>query len=237
MTAWIASLAIAAGAAADPTPDDIVQKGLKDVSFSLEIVKADQKELGKINRDFGTSYRADGGKAFFKDPFKLRLESKFGESTVFYIINGSTQYYKLGKSGLGRKEDLSGSPGRIQTLLDFGVLVPSLWSFYEPKFVRVDRATGDYVFDLMFKNRKDSDNTRHRIWVDPDKRYTTKREWYNRNGEQLATFSYLNPVTAKGCTFPGKVEVRNVENKLAGIMAYTSVQVNTGLNDSLFSVK
>lgn len=234
MIAWIALAAIAPSSFAEPTADDIVQKGLKDATFVLTFVKADQKELGKINRDFGTTYRADSGKAFFKDPFKLRLESSFGDTSVVYILNGYTQYYRIPKANITKRDDLEGSPGRMQTLLDFGVLVPSLLSFYDAKYQRTDRATGDYVFDLMFKKRKPDDNTRHRIWVDPQKRYVKKREWFNRKGDQLATFYYSQPQSDDGVTFPGRVEVRNVENKVGGIIDYKSFKANTGLSDSLF---
>ncbi|MBI5705863.1 MAG: outer membrane lipoprotein-sorting protein [Armatimonadetes bacterium] len=237
MTSLLAATALLCTAIADPDPDDIVQKNLKDVSFTLVIEKADQKELGKINKDFGTSYRADSGKAYFKDPFKFRIESKYGETNVYYVLNGGTAYYRLGRAGIGQKMDVSGSPGRIQTLLDFGVLVPSLLTFFEAKYVRTDRATGAYVFDLLFKKRKPDDNTRHRIWVEPKLKYVMKREWFNRDGDQLATFTYSEPHTANGCTFPGRAEVRNTENRLGGIMLYKSVQFNTGLSESLFSIK
>ena len=237
MTAIFALASLAFPITVEPTPEDIVQKNLKDVSFVLHIVKAEQKELGKINKDFGTTYRMDTGKAYFKDPNRLRLEANYGGTTVYYIINGTTQYYRLPQANITKKDDLSGSPGRIQTLLDFGALVPSLLDFFSAKYVRTDRANGDYVFDLLFKNRKPDDMTRHRIWVDPQKRYITKREWYNRKGEQLATFNYSEPQSSGGCTLPGRVEVRNVENKLGGVMEYQSVKFNTGLSDSMFLPK
>ena len=64
----------------------------------------------------------------------------------------------------------------------------------------------------------------------------TRREWYNREGELMATFTYDGMKQDSGVWYPTKVTVRNSENVVAGITQYESVKVNGGLDDSIFKV-
>ncbi len=237
MTALVGLLAlIPAWTDADPTLDDVLQKGFKDAQFSIVVVQADQRELAKINKDFGASYRFKTSEATIKEPFKLRLSGKVDDTEILFIVNGTTQWIRVPRANISQKNELAKSPGKRQTMMDFGVLTPSLFDeLFSAKFVRVDRATGDYVFDLTFQKPKYVDTTRFRLWIDPKLRYTKRREWYNRVGELMATFLYERPVTQGGATLPTKVTVRNVDGKLAGVTEYRSVAINRGLSDSLFS--
>ncbi len=237
MLEWIA-LAAATALSPDPTIDDVVQKGFRDASFVARVVKADFRELGKINKDFGQSYKVDMIRVFVKEPLKLRLESKVDDTEVQYVLNGFKRIFRIPRARLSKSEDLSDSPGKVQTLFDFGILTPSLVdSFFDAKFVRVDRASGDYVFDVGYDKARFDDKTRYRIWVDPQKRYTTKREWFHKSGRHAATFYYENPTTINGATLPQRVTVKNVDNKIAAITEYSSPKVNAGLSDSLFKVE
>ena len=229
-------LALATGAAGDPTSSDIVQHGLRDLSFTAYNIKGDQSELAKINKDFGESYRFSSVRIWAKEPFKLRLESRVKDTEIVYVLNGTTRIFSIPRIRKNEKEDLSGGPGKRQTWLDFGLLTNSLLhDFFDAKFVRIDRATHDYVFDLTYSSTY-GDPTRHRVWVDPERKYITKREWFNRYGAQVATFLYENPKEVDGVWVPTKVTVKNVDNVVAGITEYGKIKVNTGLSDSLFSV-
>ena len=217
-----------------PSINQYVQRNLNDATFQARVIKADQLELKKINKDFGQSYRFETTTIRFKEPFMMRVEATVDDSSILYIINGSTQLFKVPRIRLNQRTDLSKSPGRRQTPLDFGILTPSLFeNLFVAKFVRNDRATGDLVFDLTYPANLD-DTSRHRIWVDAEKKYVTKREWYNQYGRQLATFIYENPQQEAGVWVPSKLTVRNVDNKVAGVTAYADIKINTGLSDSLF---
>ena len=219
-----------------PEIQDYTQKGLRDATFVAKKVKASQKELREINDDFGTTYRFDRIQFQYKEPLKLRLEAQVDETSAVYIIDGPQQMIKVPRLRVNTKQDLAKSPGRGQTPLDFGVLTPALFKdLFQAKFVRMDRATGDAVFDLTYQNTDDT--SRHRIWVDVEKGITTKREWYNQPGRQLATFIYESPKSFGGVWIPTQVSVKNVNNVVAGITRYESVKVNTGLGDNLFLMK
>jgi len=150
------------------------------------------------------------------------------------IVNGPTQLMKIPRAGLHQKTNLATKPGRRQTIFDFGILTPTLFTtLYNAKFVRMDRATGDPVFDVTYQA---NDLSRSRIWIDAAHHVIAKREWYNQQGRQLATFFYEDPEQVSGVWVPTKVEVKNVDDVVAAVSNYTAIKVNTGLSDDLFSV-
>src|SRR5262249_39791852 len=148
----LASLAAYAVAVQGSTTiDAYLQKNFQDASFSARVKFANQKELAKINKDFGQSYRFSSTDFKVKEPFKVRADATVEDTKVTYVINGTKQLIRIPRIRVNSKQDLSKSPGRRQTLLDFGMLTPSLFNnYFEAKFVRMDRATGDAVFDLTY---------------------------------------------------------------------------------------
>lgn len=227
--------ALLAGAALAPSIEDYVQKDLKDATFVAKKVRATQRELQKINDDFGMSYRFDSIKFSYKEPFKLRAEAKVEETSALYIVNGTIQVFRVPRLKVNSKQSLANSPGRRQTPLDFGVLTPALFNgFMNAKYVRQDRATGAQVFDLTYANSDDT--SRHRVWVDPEKGITTRREWFNQPGDQIATFFYEKPEKSNGVWVPTRMTVKNTDDKVAGITEYSSIKINQGLPESLFEL-
>lgn len=228
-----ASLAILAVVHQAPTIQSFVQPSLQDITIVARIVKADQNELKKINKDFGTSYRFETTKIFYKEPYKLRAEASVDDTNVRYIITGPSKRFIAGGRTIFT-ENLTRAPGKRQTPLDFGIITPALLQGYiAAKFVRTDRATGEQVFDLSYQPNFD-DTSRHRVWLDAEKKYVVKREWYNQEGQQIATFFYDAPKKENGVWVPTRLTVKNVENKLAGVTVYNDIKVNSGLSDSLF---
>ena len=235
MTTLLAMVAIGLTGGQANNIENYLQADLKDATLVAKIVKGDQKELAKINKDFGQSYRFSSSTICFKEPFKMRAEAHVEESSVVYIINGAELLIKL--TNFTSKQNLARAPGRRQTLLDIGILTPALMSgLLDSKFIRTDRETGNAVFDLFYKPNMD-DSSRNRVWIDKNKKYITKREWFNQWTRQLATFYYLNPVQINGVWLPTRLEVKNVDNVIAGVTKYESIKVNSGLSDSLFQAR
>lgn len=232
----IAALAVLVVGAQQGNIDAYLQKNFDDASFTAKVKFANQKELLKINKDFGQTYRFSSTDFKVKEPFKIRGDAKVEDTNVTYIINGPKQLIKIPRIKVNSKQDLSKAPGRRQTLLDFGVLTPSLFNnFFVAKFVRMDRASGDAVFDVTYVPSLD-DTSRHRIWVDPQKKFVTKREWYGQRGGQYCTFFYTDPVNVDGVWMPTHVSVKNVDGVLAGETYYTGLKVNQGIPDSIFAI-
>jgi hypothetical protein len=222
--------------------NDYVQPNFKDASFQIKLVFGNQDELAKINKDFGTSYRFKTMDAKLKEPFMLRLTGSVEDTDVLFIQNGVDRLYSIPKMHIKQRENLDDEPGKRQTPLDFGFLTPSMFAastpggeLFESKFVRNDRATGDMVFDITY-NPKYKYRSYYRVWIDPQKHYITKREWY-RKERQLATFFYSEPVNQQGVWLPTHLLVKNVDNVRAGETEYVAIKLNTGLDDSLFKAK
>lgn len=220
---------------AEPTAADIVQKKFSDATFTARVVKGDQEELSKISKDFGLSYRFKTVKAYLKEPLLMRLETSVDDTAITYIISNWVRYYKIPRARINTSENLNGKPGKLQTPLDYGIVSPALLDqLFTAKYVRTEREGGDHVFDLTYKKPKFTDTSRHRIWVDPQKRVITRRDWFGQDGRQVGTFFYEDPKNLNGVWFPSKGTVRNMDGKVAGIIEYEKVAINSGLADSLF---
>ena len=219
----------------NPVIEDVLQTDLRTVSFSAEVGQARQSELRKINKDFAQSYRFKRSDVWLKEPFKIRMETKVEDSAILMIVNGTRRKFSIPVARIFQTRDLANEPGQRQTALDFGLLPPSLFEeFYVGKYVRTDRRTGEYVFDITH-DPKTKYTARHRVWIDPDKKTVTKRQWYaHRGGHLLATFEYSGHVSQEGVWFPTKLTVTNADNKLAGTTVYKNVKINVALTDKLF---
>lgn len=223
---------------AEPTVDDIVQRSFKDATFVARVESSNQRELAKIKKEFGTQYRIKETKFWIEEPHRLRIEAKIEDTTVLYIVSGATRFYKIPRINMTKTENNERAPGKRQTFMDFGIFTPSMFADpFQATFVRIDRATGDYVFDIMYNQKKYDDEARYRVWIDPQKRYTTKREWFARTGKQYATFLYENPVLKGGVWFPTRLIVKNVEGKVGGVTVFDNLTVNNGIADSMFQFK
>lgn len=218
--------------------EDCLQTKLEDVAFVSRRVTGIQKELRKINGDFANSYRFSYLTVKLKEPMKLRLDTNVDDTDVVLIFNGPRRLIRIPRSNINDRQNLAKKPGQRQTIFDFGVLTPSLVKeLIDAKFVRIDRATNDWVFDLTYHKDLD-DDTRHRVWIDPEKKYITKREWYTQlgNKELLAVFNYDEAKQQDGVWFPTKVTVKNADNKLAGITQHSGLKINGGIPDSQFKI-
>jgi outer membrane lipoprotein-sorting protein len=234
-TVLIATAVLAQGQAY--TWHDIVQPSFQDSTFVGKAVTASAKELKKISSDFAVSYRFLGQEvqAKLKEPFMVRLDATIEETKLQAIYNGDRRVFKIPQNRLSKQENLSDSPGKRETVLDFGILTPSLFeNLFDATFIRVDRETGALVFDLTYKRPRFDDSSRQRVWVDKEKRYVTKRLWFAQDGHEMATFLYENPQFQSGVWFPSRAVVKNVDGMVAGVTEYQAVRINSGLADRLF---
>lgn len=209
-------------------------QSIKDISFSMDTRTGNQTELRKINGDFGDAYRFDHVAFKIKDSFQIRGETKIEDTQVLMIMNEGIRVFRAPRQGINIKKDVREHPGQRQTIFEFGLVTPQLFeSFMSAKFVRNDRATGDAVFDLWF-NAKLGDKTRYRVWIDPEKRFTTKKEWYGQDGNLKATFYFTQAEKVGPFWVPTLATVRNAEGNVAGVLAYSRFKINAGLDDSIF---
>ncbi|MFI5386224.1 MAG: outer membrane lipoprotein-sorting protein [Fimbriimonadales bacterium] len=216
-----------------PSINQYVQP-IKDISFTMDVRTGNQIELRKINGDFGESYRFEHMTFKIKDSFQIRGETKVDDTSILMIMNDGIRVLRAPRQNLNLKKDVRERPGQRQTIFEFGLVTPQLFTdFMNAKFIRNDRATGDAVFDLTF-NPKFGDHTRYRVWIDPERKFTTKKEWYDQKDDLRATFSFTNPQRVDSIWVPTVASVKNSEGKVAGSLNYSHFKVNTGLDDSVF---
>ena len=212
--------------------ESLATSDLTDLQANVKVIKADQTELAKINRDFGMAYRLKSLTMRFKEPGKLRMDGSIGQ----LIINGSSRVFKVPALHLTKKDDLGDSPGKRYSPLDLGLLTSSCLAATHSKYLKSETIEGKalHVFEMTFK---DDDSVRWVLWVNPKTHIVTRREWYDAAGKLKATFRYLEPKEVKpGFWMSTRIEILNGENVVAGITAYEDLKVNQGLNDSLFEI-
>ncbi len=230
------ALTLALGLGQGPSVEQYSATNFHDASFTARIKFGSQPELRKINSDFGESYRFEYTDFKLKEPFKLRGQTKVEDTDLLFILNGPNRLIRAPRQRVNVKQNLYMKPGQRQTALDFGIITPGLFNdFLNGKFVRSDRATGDVVFDLTYET-KFKDPTRFRVWIDTEKKYVTKREWYGQDGNLKATFLYSSPLDTGGCWVPTRCSVKNNDGKIAGETYYTGLKVNSGIPDSVFAI-
>lgn len=208
-----------------------------DAKFTAKVVSGDQAALKKIGRDFGQSYKFSSANVFLAEPFKLRIESQADGSQVLMVENGLTTIYTIPGTGIKRARDLTHSPGGRQTMVDFGILTPSLFKdVFDASLVSEDSSVA--TFDLTYKKSPEyEDASRFRVVVDKAKRILLKRDWYGQDGKLRGSFEYLAALKVGGLWVPSYMRVSNADGKLAGETKAVNIKVNTGLPDKLFQVK
>lgn len=216
----------------EPLLDQFASKSLLDLEAQVRVVSAEQAELAKINRDFGMAYRLKSLTMRYKEPNKLRMEGSIGT----LIINGAARQFRVPAIKLSKTDDLGDLPGKRYTLMDVGLLTHGALSAVQSRYLRED-AVGDVQTRVFEMTYKEDASVRYVLWIDPKTHIIAKREWYDAAGKRKATFFYQQPKqVAADLWTPTRIEIRNCEDVVAAVTAYSDVKVNQGLDDSLFKI-
>lgn len=236
---WRAAIAVLVftGAAVNghadaPALDDYVTRGLVDLRATVSATKADPAELEKINRDFAALYRLRNLTLSIAAPDRFRFENEIG----MYLVNGATRYYRVKALRIKKREEIGNQPGKRPSLLDLGLVTPDVLAALEWRYVRDEPVDSSRcaVFDVTFRQ---DPSIHYRMWIDPKTRIVLRREWRDAAGKLRAVFLCREPREVKpGIWLPTRIEARNAEDAVAGVLSYTDILVNSGLDASLFSI-
>lgn len=232
IAALVLSAAATNGRADSAALDDFVTRGLVDLRAAVSATKADATELEKINRDFAALYRLRTLTLSIAAPDRFRFENEIG----MYLVNGSTRYYRVKALRIKKREDIGNQPGKRPSLLDLGLVTPDVLAALEWRFVRDEPidSTRCAVFDVTFRQ---DPGIHYRMWIDPKTRVVLRREWRDAAGKLRAVFLCREPREVKpGIWLPTRIEVRNADDAVAGVLSYTDIAVNSGLDASLFAI-
>lgn len=235
--ALLASLFIAGGARAEVTLKQYAQPALRDFTATGVIAQKNDAELRKIDDSFARAYRFRESLIQYKEPQKLRIDSKAGLLSVRYVINGRRKATQVPGLRINKVKDITGRPGEKQGMLDSGILTPAfLEDHLASRFVGHQKLEGRTVpvFELWYTDEDDSRH--HFVWIDPAKKIILRRDVHHRKGGLKMRFLYKEPKQVAGVWVPTRVEVYNHENRLGAVTRYTNVKVNTGLSESLFRI-
>lgn len=215
---------------------DYVCRRLDDFTVTGVVAAANQRELGKINKDFGFLYRFKTVLMRYKEPNKVRIEGSVEGTKGVYIVNGTIQIVSVPKLRLNTRRDFGNAPGKRKSLVDMGLVSAYYLTYANFKFIREGSVEGTPVgvFEITYKDRAE-DTSHHIVYIDPKTRVILKRDAYRQDGTLQAIY-YFRDVrqVAPGIWFPTRIEVQNTERKVAGTTLYKDFKINTGLPDSLF---
>ena len=142
---------------------------IQDMEATVHVSQADTKELEKIGRDFGTTYRFRKLTFQYKQPDKLRLEAHSNIlGLALLILNGPLRYYSIPKLHLRNKENLLNSPAKRQTLLEYGGLLSTdTLHLMNSKFLRSETINGDNLSVYELKYQGAPSGSYYLLWIDP----------------------------------------------------------------------
>jgi outer membrane lipoprotein-sorting protein len=218
-------------ASAAPPLQQFDSSAIKTMSVTSQITTENQTELQKIPGDIALAYRLHRGSMQYMQPGMLRVETSVPLiGSGYYIVNGNRTLTVAPFTHIVR--DITGAPGKKQSLLDFGLIPPELFDDYNATFERKD---GPYfVYNVTPKQK--SETFRYEIWVDPKTKITARRLDYDRHGVFTKSESYVKPIqVASGIYVPSQVQLYNSSNKLAGVTVYQNVKINQPISPSVFS--
>jgi outer membrane lipoprotein-sorting protein len=211
---------------------------LDDFEADVTVAQSNQRELGKIGKDFGMVYRFKQITMRYKEPNKARMDVSAEGAKGIFIVNGSRQWVSVPKLGIKSSSDFGKSPGKRKSLIDVGLISEYYLTYANAKFEREGTVDGTpvAVFDLTYKDREE-DSSHARVYIDPKTKVMLKRESYSQDGKLQAVYLFKNVVEVKpGIWVPTRIEAHNVDRVLAGALEYKNIKVNTGLSDSLFTL-
>jgi outer membrane lipoprotein-sorting protein len=233
--ALLGSLAAASSVQSPAVLGDFAQPALRDFSATAAIVQKDSEELRKIDDSFEKGYGFKESRIQYKEPLKLRVDSKRGFLSVRYVINGKKKATQVPGLRYNKVKDITGRPGEEQSMLDSGIITPGfLADAVSSRFIRYEKLEGRKVPVFEFWPTDEKGARHHFVWMDPDKHIVLRRDVHHRRGGLKMRFMYRQPQQVAGLWIPTRVEVYNAESRLAAVTQYTHLRVNSGLDDSLF---
>jgi outer membrane lipoprotein-sorting protein len=236
LTAGLMYIASGTSFAIDTNIQSYVCSKLDDLTATMVVVKFNERELSKINKDAVMLYRFKQVKVYYKEPDMVRIDGSQDGTSAVFVLNGPIQYVSVPKLHMVTKRNFGNAPGKRKSIMDLGLISQYYLTYTNAKFLREGSVDGVpcAVFDMTYKDR-DEDTSHHIIYVDPKTKTVMKREAYRQDGSLQAIYYYRKPLQVEpGIWVPTEVEAMTTDRKVAAITAYKSISVNDHLANSLF---
>ena len=215
-----------------PELERMVVTGVADLRARVEVTRVDSAAMRSVSPDLAMLFGLNALDIAYKEPSRFRAEARVG----LLVVDGATLYYRVPQLGIKRRTDLGADLHRRHSLFDLGLLTRAKVDQMDGRRVRTEVVHGveAQVHELRYRADRD---TRYIAWLDPVRKVTLRRQWFDRSNRLKGTFDYLDiSEAAPGVYVPRRIEVRTATGSLAGVAVYSDVIVNGGLADALFEI-
>lgn len=207
--------------------------GVKDVSFVLTVTEKNIEVMEKVDANYARTYELKTAKIYIKEPNKLRTEGKLGMVKFEYIINGGHKIVRAPLLKIRKESDYTGNPGKLNDAMDFGIILPSLWSMRRIEILDDPAASargetkirlrwGDVAMSIV-------------LWLDSKELYLKRMEKRDGDDKLKIVVAYSNHRKVDGLAWiPTRVEMFAPNGDKVGASELTDIKINSGLADSLF---
>lgn len=224
--------------AAEPSLADFAQPALRDLSAAITIESKDNRELGKLGKGYADAYSLTDQEIHFKEPSLARFEGKRGLLTVRRITNARRQLFEVPALRIRKVEDISGKPGKADTIADLGILTPGWLATVEHSYSGSESREGRSLQRFTFAYLADR-AARHVVLMDEATRTIAEHIHYHRDRKRPGyrkRLVYSDVRMTAGIWIPMRATLYSSDNRPAATMRYSRIRVNTGLPESLFRI-
>jgi hypothetical protein len=210
----------------------LVTDNLKSLLVTFRLDSYDPKAGSKISKDFGVGYKMAGsGTLRYSVPSYLQLDGRYRGVHATMVSDGFKQHVRWGP--LTQDHSALHAPGKLNTLLDIGLLNDFYLSYTHAEYQGRDNVDGVVCDEFKLEYRSDMRDSSHRlVWIDPKTKVVLKRQEFAqtdgpRHGVLLATYFYEHPVEMVPDVFlPTAIAVVNADGETVGRTSLQNIQVN-----------
>jgi outer membrane lipoprotein-sorting protein len=207
---------------------------LKDLSFTVKVVKSDSRAIRRIRKDFAPLNGLRSASVCYKRPDKVRIEARVGMATIVARSDGSRRKVSVTPVSYSKQE--AGKEASRTSLLDaqFGLLTETIWQNYDLMSASKTEKGPDCTCQMRFATGNQNCNS-HVCHIDLSSMKLLKVDQCDPSGNLQTRYVYSDhQQVCDDFWVPGRVDIYNSAGDLAVSAEYQDVKANTGLPDSLF---
>jgi hypothetical protein len=217
---------------------EFVQPELSDVSATIKVVAKNDAELKKMGKSFVEANKLSRQEVQYKEPGRMRLSGKKGLFTIRYVTNGEKKLTQVPTLGINKVENIAKEPAKADTIYDLGLITAAWVDRVEDRWLRTEDRDGKtmQVFEFWWKEDRAA---KHTIVVDPATKIIVEHVAHHRAKKKPGfkkKILYGEVQKINGVYVPTKATLLNSDNKIAAILRYDDLTVNSGLSDKLFKL-
>ncbi len=208
-------------------------RNFKDIKMTGVVRDKNKKAMSKIEPGLQQAYESKSANISFKAPDKLKIEGKLGMVRAEYIISGTIKTTRAPQISFRERKDYKDDPSKLQDALDIGMITTGLWR-YRRLEIQAD-PDADKAGEIRVRYYFPKGDMNYTIWLDAKNLWLKRYEKREANGKLRVKVVYSIPMEIKDVIWvPTRVEMFASDGDRAGMMEYTDIKVNAGIDDKVF---